>query len=334
MFRKMSIVLGVTLALLLVVAGCASNESVNEQTEAADNESKVPATTDEPQTRIVTDMFGEVEIPTNPERMIVTNTRYAEYMIELGIVPSGVLYVADVEPDYRLDYFANHGVELIEYPQYEQNYELLLTLNSDMIVAYGATVGDGIYEQLSKISPTVAVPGTIFMSDAMPALAAIFEREEQLESVTAAFTAKVEAAKAQLAPYAEGKTVLVLRVDPNQYRFLGSKSQGASELFYQQLGLQIPEVLKDGEAWFNPFSLEILPEINPDYIFIEKRVMEGGDSDQSWEDLMGNSLWKNLDAVKNNRVFPVGTKDLVQGEGPIGSAYLIDFIVESIISVK
>ncbi|WP_338552335.1 ABC transporter substrate-binding protein [Paenibacillus sp. KS-LC4] len=358
MFRKMSLLLGATLALMLVLAGCASNDSANGGGNSLDNaaqaqEEKITDTesnedgkqeeqeanrpladNEQALTRTVTDMFGEVEIPTNPQRMIVIGTRYAEYLIELGIIPSGVLYVSDAEPDYRFDYFAEHGVEMIEYPQYEQNYELLTSLNSDLIVAYGAAVVDGIYEQLSKIAPTIAVPGTVFMKDAMPALAAIFEREDELESATAAYQEKVETAKKQLAPLVKDKTVLVLRVDPKQYRYLGMNSQGASELFYQQLGLQIPEALKGGEAWFNPLSLEILPEVNPDYIFIEKRVLEGDDSDQSWNDLMESVLWKKLDAVQNNRVFEVETKELVQGEGPIGYTYLIDFIVESIASAQ
>jgi iron complex transport system substrate-binding protein len=349
MFRKMSILLGAALALMLVLAGCASNGPANEGGNSTNNAAQAQAeqekVTDtdtnadgkqeeQALTRTVTDMFGEVEIPTNPQRMIVTSTRHAEYLIELGIIPSGVLYVADAEPDYRFDYFAEHGVEMIEYPQYEQNFELLTTLNSDLIVAYGAAAGDGVYEQFSKIAPTIAVPGTVFMKDAMPALAAIFEREDQLASATAAYLEKVETAKTKLAPYVKDKTVLVLRVDPKQYRYLGMNSQGASELFYQQLGLQIPEALKAGDAWFNPLSLEILPEINPDYIFIEKRILEGSDSDQSWEDLMGNVLWKKLDAVQNKRVFQVETKDLVQGEGPIGFTYLIDFIVESITAAQ
>ncbi|THF76746.1 ABC transporter substrate-binding protein [Cohnella fermenti] len=334
---------------LLLLAACGNAElsssqsptnasTNNEQADPSPSASVEPASTDaageESATRMVTDMYGEIEVPVAPKRMLVTNTRYAEYLIEMGITPAFVLYVAESEPDFRSEYFTEHGVEMIEYPQYEQNFELLASLDTDLIVVSGNGTDEATYEQLSKIAPTIAVPGSFFMEDGMPALAQVFDVESEYEQAIASYDQYVQEAVAKLSPYTTGKTVMVLRVEPKQYRFLGMNSAGASQLFYRQLGFVIPEALEGGESWFNPFSLEILPEINPDYIFIEKRVAEGSDSDESWNDLMNNVLWKNLDAVKHNRVFPVETRDLVQGEGPIGFRHLIDQIVTDITSAE
>lgn len=283
------------------------------------------------ETHTYTGLYGDVTVPVQPQKLLVTSTRYAEYLIEMGVVPQMLLYAPLVEPDYRADYFTSHGVELIEYPQYEQNFELLLTLGPDMIVGQGLGMDEKAYEQLSKIAPTVPVNAGPAMEEAMPLLAELFGKEAEYERIKAAFAAKAEEAKAQLAEAIGEQTVMVLRVDPKQYRFLGQHAvMGSSQLFYKQLGLTIPPALADAPDWFTPFSLEVLPEIDPDFIFIERRIAEDTDASESWDQLMASSLWQGLKAVQAGRVFPLATNDFVQGEGPVGYAYLIDYIVSSL----
>jgi iron complex transport system substrate-binding protein len=340
------------IVMLIGLAACSGNTNNNAQSAGiadnqdaiAENENKetqeetlvVDSEDSEEKTRAYTDLFGEVTVPTQPKKLLVTNTRYAEYLISLGVNPQVILYVPLIEPEYRADFFTSHGAELIEYPQYEHNFELLLTLEADMIVAPGVGMEESVYEQLSKIAPTVAINAGPSMDESMPLLAELFGKEAEYEAVMAAFNAEVEEAKKVLIEaVGEDRTVLVLRVEPKQYRFLGQHAAaGSSQLLYQQLGLKIPDKLADAEAWFTALSLEILPEIDPDYIFVERRIVEGADSTESWNQLMESNVWKSLKAVQAGSVFPLLTNDFVQGEGPVGYTYLIDYIVSSIVSVS
>ncbi|MHA7965439.1 ABC transporter substrate-binding protein [Paenibacillus sp. CAU 1782] len=323
-------------ALMVVLAACSANDESNQQlpgdkvedqTTIEENQENTSA-----QTRTYTDLFGEVTIPQEPEKLLIIGTRYTEYLISMGIKPAMVAGVASVEPEYRMEYFKTNGVEFIDYPQYEHNFELLLSLAPDMILAMGAGMEENVYEQLSKVAPTVAINSGPSMEEAMPLLAQLFDKQAEYETVKAAFDSKAEEAKIALDEAIGDSTVLVLRAEPNNYRVLGQIAKmGSSVLFYHQLGLTIPEKLANEEAWFTPVSLEVLPELNPDYIFIENRLAANFNGDESTKELMESSIWKGMKAVQAGNVFPLDTRDFVGGEGPIGYAKLIDYILSCLI---
>ncbi|MBP1993011.1 ABC transporter substrate-binding protein [Paenibacillus eucommiae] len=323
MSRRFILLFGTALLAIILVA-CSNSSDKKQATSTEDPE--------KPATRVVKDIFGDVTIPANPKNILVSNSSYAEYLIEMGVTPQLVLVVPEIEPDYRAPYLQEHGVEMIENAQYEYNYEQLLGLSPDLIIASGRGMETKVYEELSKVAPTIALTSGIGMHDAMPKLAELFDKKEQSEKVLAEFDQKAKAAKEKIHQAIGDKTVLVLRVEPKRYRYLGAKADDdVSRFFYETLGLKIPEIFKDTTEWFTPFSLEILPDIKADYIFVEKRSMENYDSSESLKELEENPLWKGLDAVKNNHVFPLRTNDYISAKGPIGTSLLIDYIVEKLV---
>lgn len=320
---KRLVFLLVTALLAVFFTACSNSTNQQEKSSVEDKQSNGP--------RVVKDMFGEVTMPTVSKNMLVTNSRYAEYLIEMGITPQMVFFIAEIEPAYRAPYFEKHGVKMIRHAQYELNYEQLLGLSPDLIVSQGEGLELNNYEALTKIAPTIAVDAGPGMYDAMPKLAKLFEKEEESAQALAIFDKKAAKAKEEIHQAIGDKTVFVLRVDPKQYRYLGSQAGESSKLLYQTLGLKIPEIFNDSKDWFTPFSLEILPDIKADFIFLEKRKMENYDSTDAMEALENNFLWKSMDAVKNNHVFELKTSDFIQGEGPVGSSLLVDYIVEKLV---
>ncbi len=326
----------VAVLLMVVLSACSAAKESEQQMPSANVESianEVPAQEGaEAETRTYKDRFGDVTIPVAPKKMLVIGTRYAEYLISMGIKPAMVLGVPSVEPEYRLEYFKSNGVEFIDYPQYEQNYELLLTLAPDMMLTMGVGLEENVYDQLKMIAPTVAIDAGPSMDEAMPILAQLFDKETEYKTVKETFDNKAEKAKLALDEAIGDSTVLVLRADDKNYRVLGQRANmGSSKLFYQQLGLNIPERLADEEAWFTVISMEILPELDPDYIFLENRKAENFNGNESTKQLMDSAVWKNLKAVKTGKVFDLDTRDFVGGEGPIGYDKMIDYIVSSLI---
>lgn len=282
-------------------------------------------------TKVVQDQFGEVTIPAHPQNLIVFDSIYAEYLIEMGVTPQMVLLTPEVEAEYRPAYFKEHGVQVIEVEQYQYNYEQLLALSPDMILTAGEGMEQGVYDELSKIAPTVALDANSEMKRAMPKLAVLFDKNEESAKILAEFDEKASQAKEKIAAALGDKTVLVLRVEHNRYRFMGPKGGSSSVFFYDILDLNSPEAIKDSTDWFSQFSLEFLPEMNPDYIFLEDRTLVGYDTKKSMEDLKASQVWSNLEAVKNDHVFPLKTSQFVSGVGPIGSVKLMDYVVEKLV---
>lgn len=338
MFKQLKVV-GAAILLVIALTACSSQQTASQASAGANeglvknSEASAKAGEASTETRSYTDQFGEVTIPVHPQRLLVLSTRYAEYLISLGVNPQMVTYVPIAEPEYREELFTSHGVQMVKYPQYEQNYELLLELSPDMILGMSAGMDAEVYERLNKIAPTVALPAGPSMEEAFPLLADLFDKKAEYQAVMAEFNQKAEQAKAALGQALGNKTVMVLRVEPKDYRVLGQLSNlGSSKLFYHQLGLNIPAVLANEKAWFTSLSQEKLPEIDPDFIFIEVRAAEGSNSEGNWKELEKSNLWKNMKAVRAGHVYPLKTNDFVGGEGPIGYSRLIDYIVSCLLN--
>lgn len=317
-----------TLLLVVTLAAC-SRES--GKLEESSNEGQGTNQTNS-ETRVVEDSFGEVTIPVHPKNMLITSSSYAEDLIEMGITPQISVIVPEIEPDYRTPYLKEHGVKVISQTQYEYNFEQLLSLSPDLIITPGEGMEAKVYGELSKIAPTVALKAGAGLHDAMRELGVLFNKEAEADKILKAFDQKTSEAKDNIHQAIGDKTVLVLRVEPTRYRYLGPKAEDdVSQFFYQTLGLKSPELIKDSKDWFTPFSLEILPDLDPDYIFLEKRSMVDYDSTESMSELESNPLWKGMKAVKNNHVFPLRTNDYIQAKGPIGSGMLVDYIVGKLV---
>ncbi|WP_051286769.1 ABC transporter substrate-binding protein [Paenibacillus taiwanensis] len=312
--------------LALTLVACSStNKEIG--IEANNKEPK-----SEPTTRIVKDAYGEVTIPNEPKNMLVLRSNYAENLIEIGVKPQMVTVVEEIEPEYRPKLFKENNVKIIPTVQYEDNLEVIVEAAPDVIIAEGAAIDAKKYEALSKIAPTVAVDAGVAIEEYVPVLGKLFNKEKEAELALKKFSEKIEDTKQKLHHAIGDEKILVLRVEQKQYRVLGTeKGSPGSDMLYTKLGLNIPTKLKDNKEWFTPISLEVLPEIDADHIFVEQRQMQNYSSEQSMKDLENSPMWKNMNAVKAGNVYPLKTADYVVGEGLIGSPLFLDYLVEKLV---
>lgn len=286
----------------------------------------------EPETRVVKDVFGEVTIPAKPENMLVLTSSYAENLIEIGVIPQMVTLVEEIEPEYRPKMFNENKVKMIQVQQYEENFELILEAAPDLIIAEGAAIDEKKYEALSKIAPTVAVDAGIAIPDFVPVLGELFHKEKEAGLALQKYRKKIEETKEKLHKAIGDDKILVLRVEQKQYRVLGTeKDSPGSDMLYRQLDLNIPTMLKDNDTWFTPISLEVLPELDADHIFVEQRQMQNYSSEESMKELESSPLWKAMEAVKKGNVYPLKTADFVVGEGLVGTPLFLDYLVEKLV---
>ncbi len=313
--------------VVLALAACSAT------TQGNGNEANVTENNSEPTTRVVQDAFGDVTIPTEPKNMLVLSSSYAENLIEIGVIPNAVTLVEEIQPEYRPKLFNDHQVKMIPVEQYEDNFELILAEGPDLIIADGGEVDAKKYEALSKIAPTVAVEAGVAIEEYVPVLGKLFHKEKEAEAALQEYSNKIEATKEKIQNAIGDEKILVIRVEQKQYRVLGTEvGSPGSDMLYHKLGLKIPTILEDNKDWFTPMSLEILPELDADHIFVEQRQMQNYSSEQSMKDLESNPLWQGMDAVKKGHVYPLKTADFVVGEGLVGTPLFMDYLVEKLVN--
>jgi AraC-like DNA-binding protein len=254
----------------------------------------------------------------------------AEVLIELGIIPQAVMVTPLLLPQHQRELFKKHHVKLLEVPQYDTNIELIQQEQPELIIGHFLT--EDIKKKMRTIAPIITGL-TMDIDTLLSQLAALFQMKEEVNKLQTQMGNEINEARQQLLPIIQsGATVMVLRVEPFGYRYLGGNSSGVSRLLYTKLELSLPESLKTGEAWFNPCSIEQLYMANPDYLFVEKRVMENFSAEENMAKLIESELWRNLKAVRNNHVSYIDTSLWVDGCGVNGQKIIIDQIVSNLIS--
>ena len=236
--------------------------------------------------RVIKTAQGNVEIPANPQRVIVTYC--VGDALALGVTPvatydaSGAAYAEELEDVPVWEKF--EAEELIAYEP-----DLLIVVNQEQ------------YDIASKIAPTILLPfkeqsmeeRVRFMGDAL-------NRQEEAESALKEFSQRLEEVKATLAETKiMEKTFSVIDGDGNGGVFIyGDKYGRGADLLYNHLGLHAPEIVEreiiQGEQ-YREVSMEVIDDYIGDYIII------------AWglEELEGNKIWESLPAVKDGNVIPV-----------------------------
>lgn len=70
-------------------------------------------------------------------------------------------------------------------------------------------------------------------------------------------------------------------------------------------------------------SLELLPQLNPDHIFL---ILSGSEADNkdALDNMRNNAVWKGLTAVQQDQVYLVNNTVWIAGFGPIAYSQVLD----------
>jgi len=244
-------------------------------------------------TKTISTAKGDVEIPTNPKKVVVDY--FMGDAVALGVKPVGTTYI------YKGAYFEDElkGVPSINgdnsYGEYSM--EKIAALKPDLII----TAFDNDFDKLSKIAPTVFVDYTnMSTEERLNLIGEALGKEDKVDVVLADLEKEVEKSKATLKEAGIlDKTVSLFETSQKAVYVYGDKQGRGGDILYNLLGMKAPEIVeKDiigGEQW-RSISFEVLADYIGDYVMI------GG-----WEedpmDTVGNiPVWKNTEAIKNNHV--------------------------------
>lgn len=287
--NKSNFIFCVILVLLSVIfVGCSNSEH-----QASGKEQNKKA---EPQTRIVSTIHGDIEIPADPKRIVVD--AYLPTLLLLGEQPVGATD-SDLENVHIQDLIA--GIESTG----ENSVEAILNLSPDLIIS--ADAEKSTFDKLSKIAPTVIIPYETYrdVHEEVRAIGEMLGKDKDAEDWLASFDSNIQKQRDRINEVMdENETVSIFGAFGKDFYLYGDGIYKGGQAIYKQLQLTPPERIKkeliDTGETYKQISFEVLADYAGDYIFFDES--NGGSLDKK------DSVWVSLDAVKNDHVFYLDQK--------------------------
>lgn len=276
------------LVLMFVLSACGSNEA------QTNSESENPTKED---TRVVEDEFGEVTIPTNPQR--VAAIYMEDYLTALEVKPVVQWY----HPSWgKQDYL---GLDVPEF-DVTGSMETLLQAKPDLIIVDGAA-DKAKYEEYSKIAPTYRLKEEILQDprEIVKTIADVLNIPEKANEIVDKYEERVTNLKAKLDESVGDETVAVVRLNvaDKTLALFGMKNRYTGYI-YTEAGLTPHPLARDMTEFQEFLSEEAIPELDADHIilFPSNGTWETEENQEAikWLD---STLWKTVPAVKNGQVY-------------------------------
>lgn len=285
------------------------------------------AASEQPKTALFHDAQGhEVLAPAQPQRIFAPYLE--DTLLALGVKPVAQWSLGKTVQDYLQP-------QLKDIPTIDCGGgckpEAILSHNPDLMILAANMIQGNAYESYSQIAPAyVFDSGMTNWREKLKTIGRLVGRSEAAEQALQAYERKAEQAKEAIRQATEGKTVAILWIIPKQYWLLADR-QYAADVLYGDLGLTPPKLVLDtASGGHAAVSLEMLPELNADYIFLIPTNASGNTDPRT---LLDSAIWKGLPAVKQGHVFEVGFGHWINS-GLLANGRVIDDVVQSLSGMK
>lgn len=307
---KNKAILAAVLSMMLLLSACSTTSVKSDNKNNAPTTESVSNISDLAGSKIIHMEYGDVEIPKNPQNVIITYNQGD--LIALGITPVGATFSKGAA-------FEELASDITLVDGWEINPEELMSLNPDLII--WGSYDEKSYETLSKIAPTLASDFfSMNYEDRLRFFAEIFNCEEKAEELIQGFNQKLAESKSKLNDAGLlDKNIACIEVFGGMVRAYQFGRGG--NLVYNMLGLSAPEKLtKAFKDETIDLSYEVLPEYMGDFILLNT----GKDR------LADNKVWENLPAVKEGRLIQASS-DMFWFNDILSLSAQIDIITTSML---
>ncbi|MBW8350054.1 iron-hydroxamate ABC transporter substrate-binding protein [Bacillus sp. IITD106] len=293
------------LLLLLIISGC-GNKAVQN-----DNKNKEESQTD---TITYESENGPIEVPADPKRVVVLSS-FAGNVMSLGVNLVGVDSWSKMNP--RFDDKLKNVQEVTD-----ESLEKIIELDPDLII--GLSNINNV-DKLNEIAPTVTFTyGKVDYLTQHIEIGKLLNKEKEAREWVDDFKKRAQAAGEEIkAKIGEDATVSVIENYDKQLYVYGDNWGRGTEILYQEMHLAMPEKVKETalKEGYYALSLEVLPEFAGDYVILSKF----SETDNAFQE---TETYKNIPAVKNNRVFEVNGKEFYFND-PLTLDLQLDFFIKS-----
>ncbi|MBD7986392.1 iron-siderophore ABC transporter substrate-binding protein [Sporosarcina sp. Sa2YVA2] len=327
MNKYMKTLLLVALSAILLV-GCSSKKTEDEGVVNDKAEDSVT----------ITGANGNVTLDKPAKKVVVLEWTYAEDLLALGMQPAGMADIQEYHNWVNIDAELSDDVADVGGRQ-EPNLEEIAALEPDLIIGVSFR-HDAMIKDLEKIAPTVifnpypedeSIDLYQEMTTTFNEIAKAVDKTDEAEKVLAHLDEKYDEAKAEI-DKADLKTknfILTLAYSGPQapeIRVFTPNSMASQIL--EKIGLKnihVPDQFEVfGSSTFNVEGLTKYEDAN--YLFTVQ------DEDNVYDkQLKDNAVWKNLNFVKEDRLFDLGGDTWLYG-GPLSAETMLNRIVDTMVN--
>ncbi|REK75544.1 AraC family transcriptional regulator [Paenibacillus paeoniae] len=324
--RSKEMILAAAMSMMLLLSACTSGTPANNggtvnpvptQTQVTTQpEGSETKASEVSETRTISTVKGDVEVPNKPQRVIV------DYLIgdvvALGVNPLGVARVARGDKEAVFANQITNSTKIVMEP------EDVMTLEPDLIIL---AWGDENYEDLSKIAPTIYVPyGDMTTVERIQFIGNVLNKQEEATAVLKTYSEKIEEAKQALQNAGLSDATVTMGEYSDKNNYIAGAKHAVGELVYNQLQMKAPSKVQtdiiDADKYWGEISMEVLAAYVGDY------VLSIGDTEVP----VDNPIWKSVPAVQQNRIITVDNS-LSWSTDIITSSALIDHIVSHLLAL-
>ncbi|GGE63640.1 ABC transporter substrate-binding protein [Priestia taiwanensis] len=299
--NKKLLVVGMATVFSLGLAAC--NDGGSKATE----KQKVSETSTS-ETQTITYLKKDYTVPTDIKKVAAASLEAMEDAAVLGVKPTGAITVGGKLPTYLAKDL--EGAESIG-EKMQPNHEVLLKMKPDVIL--GTTkFQPEVAEKLGKVATMIPVSHISTDWEAnLRLMGEVSGTKEKAEEVIKQYKEDVAKVKASIEPKVKDKEAVVVRIRAGNMQVYPA-SVYLNPVLYEDLGLTVPTEIKAVEKQ-EAISIEKFAEMDPDIVFLQFDESENAKTPKVLDELQSNAIWKNLKAVKDNKVFINAVDPLAQG---------------------
>lgn len=283
--RMKSKIILFTLGIAFALTGCTGNQQQRDRHQG--------------ETVTITHSLGTVEVPVNPQRVVVLDYSALENLDYMGIKPVGI--PKSSTPSHLSKYKEDASIEDVG-TVVEINLEKVNELQPDLIIIGGRLAES--YNDLSAIAPVI-YPIVTGSDDFMAAFekslddyGKIFQKDAELDQALNNIKSKIDAVQEKVDAGNERALILL----HNRGRFSAYGSGSRFGIIHDVLGLEEAEKGLGTHIHGNPVSSEFVQKANPDILFIVDRSMIVGNDVMDKEEVE-NMLVQQTNAARNGKIF-------------------------------
>ncbi|MEK4437560.1 MULTISPECIES: AraC family transcriptional regulator [Paenibacillus] len=244
------------------------------------------------------------------------------HLLALNMTP----YAAPLHPKWTAYYYRIFGkdipVHLSAYRldvEWESKIQALQEHQPELIISYDHLRPEE-RKRLEEIAPVQYIAASEHSWRVqLQMLAAQVGGKQDAEAWLASYDLKVQKAKVLVQQELGNDTAVVVRLLKQQFTRYSSPSM--AEVFYGDLGVRPAYSSPQGAVYNEPISLEQLSAMKVDCIFL--MVCQESETLSVWEDVQKTSLWQNIKAVQNNRLYII-TADPWLENSPVSNERMVD----------
>ena len=248
--------------------------------------------------------LGSTTIPDTPQRVITLFQGATDITVALGLKPQATVESWTEKPVYRYLRKDLDGVPMVGL-ETQPSLEDIARLKPDLIIA-SRFRNEKIYDLLSYIAPTIAVDEIYEFRDNTRLIGQALNRQARAQALLDHWDARLAQTRKRLqkkfgAAWPLSVSILDFRSD--HVRMYLANSFAGSVL--ADLGFVWREpVRQSGWPLMKLTSKESMPVMDADVFFVQMRS-DSRVVQNRYEDWSRHSLWQQLTAVKNRRVYQV-----------------------------